>query len=398
MEFEQLIKRIDWLEKQQRKDQESTTALAGRMDSIETSLEALSKQVKTLSKTVSEFHPIAARINQFEEIFAKQRKEMSTALEEIEKKVNKRDLEAAKQRQAEIEKIHTSIAEVRQLTDTSDIRKQLKLNAAEDIRISQAVADIKTRAEEIAATHDQLLRAQKAADEARRTDLKRVADAAGDIAALRKRLDETRDKMQLNIDSLRNAENRVNELLASETERKQAQTIFIEQQSIAQVERERSWKEWNSRVDEFKKQAASLDIQLQAAEDVTRAAKRAQDSYVELNQKLERRVNEVSEMQRLAEERARQEWIAFKAEDQKRWTSYTLSQDETGRELRASLQSTLARIVVLEEPIQTLQDQLHQTTDATEHQLQELMNWAHEWLTSSERIMGHGKKPTKKTK
>jgi len=47
--------------------------------------------------------------------------------------------------------------------------------------------------------------------------------------------------------------------------------------------------------------------------------------------------------------------------------------------------------------IQTLQDQMHQTADATEHQLQELMNVAHEWLSAYERIMGHGK-ATKKMK
>jgi hypothetical protein len=44
-----------------------------------------------------------------------------------------------------------------------------------------------------------------------------------------------------------------------------------------------------------------------------------------------------------------------------------------------------------------VQDQLHQTADATEQQLQELMNVAHEWLSAYERIMGHGK-TTKKTK
>jgi sulfur transfer protein SufE len=39
-----------------------------------------------------------------------------------------------------------------------------------------------------------------------------------------------------------------------------------------------------------------------------------------------------------------------------------------------------------------MQDQLHQTTDASEKQLQELMNVVHEWMTSYQRIMGHGKK------
>jgi hypothetical protein len=55
------------------------------------------------------------------------------------------------------------------------------------------------------------------------------------------------------------------------------------------------------------------------------------------------------------------------------------------------------RIRALDESTQVIQDQLHQTTDATEGQLQELMNVAHEWLSAYERIMGHGK-TTKKTK
>jgi chromosome segregation ATPase len=173
--------------------------------------------------------------------------------------------------------------------------------------------------------------------------------------------------------------------------------VFIEQQTRAQIERDRAMKEWNARVDDFKKQVSTLDAQLQAAEDVTKAAKRAQDSYVEITQKLERRINEISEMQRLAEERSRQEWTAFKADDQKRWTSLTLTQDESVRELRTVMQAAVARVDAMDEPIQTVQDQLHQTTEATERQLQELMNWAHEWLTGYERIMGHGKTAKKKT-
>jgi chromosome segregation ATPase len=399
MEFEQLINRIDWLENQNRKDKESSAALDKRLESIETNLDALLKQVKTLSKDLADISGTSSRLNQFDDIFAKQRSDMNAALTGVEKKAQKREKEATQRHQEELEKLHRAIDEIRQLADTSDIRKQLKDKATEEIRVTQALTDVKARAEQLVQIHDDLQRAQKAGDEVRRQDLKRVADMQGDVAALRKRLDETREKMQLNIDSLRNVENRMNELLSSEVDRKQAQAVFIDQQTRAQVERERAWKEWNLRVDEFKKQASTLDTQVQAAEEVTRAAKRAQDTYVELNQKLERRINEISEMQRLADERVRQEWTSFKADDQKRWTSLTLTQDEAIRELRASMQNAVTRVDAMEEPIQTVQDQLHQTTEATERQLQELMNWAHEWLTSYERIMGHGKKTTvKKTK
>lgn len=399
MEFEQLIKRIDWLEKQQRKTTEAVSATEERLTSIERDVAALNKQLKSLEKGLSDLSVISSRLSQFDEVFAKQRKDMNAAIESIEKKAQKRELETAKRHQAEIEKFQRPIDELRKAFDVSDIRKSLKVREAEEIRITQAMADIKARAEEIAAAHEPLLRGQKSIEEARRTDIKRIADLQGDLVALRKRLDETRDKMQLNMDSLRITENRMNELLASEAERKQAQVVFIEQQTLAQVERDRAWKDWNDRVDAFKKQASTLDTQVQAAEEASRAAKRAQDTYVELSQKLERRINEITEIQRLSDERSRQEWVAFKAEDQKRWTSYTLSQDESVRELRVAVASAEERVSAFDDVVQTAQDQLHQTTDATERQMQELMNWAHEWLTSYERIMGHGKKTTaKKTK
>jgi len=398
MEFEQIIKRIDLLERQYRKDKENSTAFEKRLDSIETTLDALLKQVKTLSKEVAEISSTASRLNQFEEIFARQRIATAASITEADKKAQKREKDIADRVQPQIEKLNKSIEEVRKLTDTSDIRKQLKDKAAAEIRVTQSLTDLKARVESMVEIHDALQRAQKAGDEVRRQDIKRVADMAGDIAALRKRLDETRDKMQLNIDALRNVENRMNELLASESERKQSQGVFIEQQTRAQIERDRSMKEWNARVDEFKKQAGALDAQLQAAEDVTKAARRAQDSFTEITQKLERRINEISEIQRLTEERARQDWTSFKADDQKRWTSLTLTQDETIRELRAAMQAAVARVNAMDEPIQTVQDQLHQTTEATERQLQELMNWAHEWLTGYERIMGHGQATKKKTK
>jgi hypothetical protein len=151
------------------------------------------------------------------------------------------------------------------------------------------------------------------------------------------------------------------------------------------------YKEWKEKFDTIKMQTQTFDTQVQALEEITRNAKRAQETYNELNTKLERRINEVTEMQRLSEDRLRQEWVTFKADDQKRWTGYTLSQDEGTKDVRRAVQKLEERLTTLGESTQTVQDQLHQTADATEQQLQELMNVAHEWLSAYERIMGHGK-------
>ena len=61
------------------------------------------------------------------------------------------------------------------------------------------------------------------------------------------------------------------------------------------------------------------------------------------------------------------------------------------RDFRKSLDKFEHRLTALDDSTQTVQDQVNQTTDATEKQLQELMNVAQEWLSNYERIMGHGK-------
>jgi chromosome segregation ATPase len=202
----------------------------------------------------------------------------------------------------------------------------------------------------------------------------------------------------LNLDSFKNMDNRIRELQNSESERKLTQIAFIEQQSIAQIDRDRSYKDWKEKFDAIKLQTEVFDSQVIKLEEALRSAKRAQDTYTELNTKLERRINEVTEMQRLAEDRLRQEWVTFKADDQKRWTGYTLTQDEGVKDVRRLIQKLEERITPYPEMIETIQDQMHQTASATEQQLQELMNVAHEWLSAYERIMGHGKATKKAVK
>jgi len=120
-----------------------------------------------------------------------------------------------------------------------------------------------------------------------------------------------------------------------------------------------------------------------------RAVKHAQEVYEEIVQKFDRRINEITEMQRLAEDRFRQEWVSFKSDDQKRWTSYTLSQDELHKDTRGGLDKIEARVTSMEDLVQTQQDVLQQTKEANEQLFQGMLAQIHELLSAYERIMGN---------
>ncbi|MCX6035584.1 MAG: hypothetical protein NTV38_11515, partial [Chloroflexi bacterium] len=215
-----------------------------------------------------------------------------------------------------------------------------------------------------------------------------MADLQGELRAARKRLDESREKNDLFTDSIRRIEIRLSEILGNEAERRQAQTNFFETQSRIQVDRDRTWKEWEERLNSLHKMTESIDRSLQDWETAQRAIKRTQETYDEIVQKFERRINEITEMQRLAEDRFRQEWVTFKADDQKRWTSFTLSQDETHKETRGGLVKIEERLIALEDLTQTQQDVLQQTKDANEQLFHGMLAQIHELLSAYERIMG----------
>jgi hypothetical protein len=209
----------------------------------------------------------------------------------------------------------------------------------------------------------------------------------GEVTSARKRQEEVRAKSEIQAEELRRLETRLNELLANETERKQAQVNFIETQSILQVERDRLWKEWETSLESMTANSSLMERRLQDWEVAQRSVKRAQETYDDLVQKFERRINEISEMQRLAEDRFRQEWVTFKADEQKRWASFTLTQEEMRTDLRAELTKLRSSLTALGDQLQTQQDILEQTKDANQQLFQGMLSHLHELLAAYERIL-----------
>jgi DNA repair exonuclease SbcCD ATPase subunit len=268
------------------------------------------------------------------------------------------------------------------------LRRGLQVRVEEDTRLGRSIVEVEKRLADFTRADDDIRRNVRLVDEARKNDIKHFADTQGEMAAIRKRAEDAREKSELNADALRQLDNRINELLASESDRRQAQMTFIEQQNMAQVDRDRAWKDIQTRFENFSRQTANLDQQLITLEETQRSVKRSQEAFDDINTRLERRINEITEIQRLAEDRFRQEWVTFRADDQKRWTNYSLTQDELVKDIRVELEKLTQRIAALNDVSQSLQDLVQQTSETTETQLQELMNWAHEFLTNYGRIMG----------
>ena len=392
MDIDELSKKFDWLEKEHRKDRAIISELQEKLNTSDGTISLLQNQIKELSSDLSRYKSSGARLDQFDSMVTQYRAEVTKSIDEMEKRHAKHEREVDDRRRLEIDVINKSLIEIRTSIDNiQELKRGVKERIEEDLRLARLIGDLDKKLELTSQVDEDIRRNIRNIDEARRYDMKRIADIQGEMAAIRKRSEDAREKSELNSDSLHQLDNRINELLASEIDRRQAQIAFIEQQSLASVDRDRVWKEIQTRFDTFSKQNANIDQQLMSLEDTHRSIKRSQEAFDDLNARIERRINEITEIQRLNEERFRQEWVTMKADDQKRWTNYTLTQDDWLKDLRADLEKINQHIAVLDDSYQSLQDIVQQTTEATETQMQELMNWTHQFLTTYERITGRSR-------
>jgi len=228
-------------------------------------------------------------------------------------------------------------------------------------------------------------------EDGRRQDAKRIVDLQGEVNALRKRMDDQRGMSELINTNMRKVETRLNELIIVEGERRDTMANFLDKQAVTQVERERTWKEWQSRFETIEKQAVDIESQLVSLDTTHREVKRTQTTLEELTQRVERRINEITEIQRLSEDRFRQEWVTFKGDDQKRWTNYTLTVEEQRNEAARQYEKLAEQSTHLEDELQEVKDLMQQSNVLGEKRLQSILALAHEGVTTYERTMGHSR-------
>ncbi len=389
MEIEELVKKLDWFEKERRKDSNTILELQEKLNVFEGKLPLLQNQINEFNGNLSRFSPLAARLDQFDKMVAQYRSEVTKSIEDGEKRRIKHEQDVESRRRLEVDTVNKTLLELRSIIDSApDVRKLIQPRIEEDSRLSRQIIELEKKLVDFSHADEDIRRSVRMVDDAHKNDIKRMADIPGELAAIRKRTDEVREKSDLTSDAIRHIDTRVNELLSSEAERRQAQLAFTEQMSLAQLDREHAWKDWQARFDAFTRQTSSLDQQIASLEEAQRAVKRSQDAFDDINARLDRRINEITEIQRLAEDRFRQEWVTFKADDQKRWTNYSLTRDEAGKDTRAELDKLSQRITDLDDSSQTMQDLMQQSNEVTGTHLQELVNWTHEFLSEHQRITG----------
>jgi hypothetical protein len=191
--------------------------------------------------------------------------------------------------------------------------------------------------------------------EQRAQDNKRIAQLQAENVDLLKRVDATASRVPLQDERLQRLEKEIQRVQPLTEQLRQDQQVFLEAQKLADVERTRQMGQW---VQDFATQRELIEKQnLRIREFDARyeAAGRAIKALEEFQAQIVHGQKQVSELQRLAEERQRKELGEWQGENEQRWKKETLRWDYVIQEQTKVNQKLTDRFPPIEKSVALLQ-------------------------------------------
>lgn len=372
--LEQLEKRVEWLDNERRNDKTALASLQNRLTGLETENIALRKQLKEMEMEISGLQNQFSSLDKYDNRIERLNIDLTKQVRDVNERAEMNLNEAVKRVKLDIEANRRSLSEVVQLAEQLEsVRNEQKSAKLEDSRLARLIEELKQKVLEVSRFDEEYRRSQHLLEENYRQENKRLTDMQGELAALRKRVEETRSRFDVFSDSFRSLDTRITELLTYEKDRRDAQAIFIEKVNNSLVDKEKSFRIWENRFEEIDRINLALSSQFEALEASKKAVDKSITGAEEVIERFERRINEISEIQRLNDERFRQEWNSFKGDDLKRWTNYLLGQEEQLRVLSQRLGSAQEELEALKDSSQKSRDDFDKLTRETYRYVQAIL-------------------------
>ncbi|MBN2048007.1 MAG: hypothetical protein JW750_09205 [Anaerolineaceae bacterium] len=385
MDMDQIVKRLEWLDEERRRDKDTILLLREQMDGLMTQLPTLSQKFNEIEGEVNRMSAQLSRFDRIDEQIMAARVELTRMIEEAEKRLAKADRSIEKTYYADFEKFKEDLGAVeKRLEALPGISDRIDARQEEEFRLSRLIEEVDNKITQGRRNEEEYQRTTRLLEEGRRQDAKRLADLQSETNMFRKRLEEQRGKMDLLGDSVRRFESRMNDLKNAEAERRQEQLNFLEKQNLVQVDRDRNWKDWQNRFAQFTEKFEAYDQQMRSLELLSQKLQGSQKTFDNVNDQMERRIHEITEMQRLTTERMREDWDQFKGDDQKRWSNYMLQEEERDHELDRQLLGYEQNIKALNQLTEQMEDDLTRMGEQNIRKLQRILKTLQDLLNDQQ--------------
>ena len=360
MELSQATQMLKFLEEERRKDKSAIAVLQEQIKSQEEQLSQQTAQIQDLQTTLTGIQSLLSQVTDFEQTVSSYKNEMIFLLDQRTETLKKARTESDRLRKIEMKGIVDQLGQLdKKIQVLPRYDEDLRVRQTEEQRLNEAVQRLEVAIADLGKRSDDRVQAVTYLEEQRRADNRRIAVLEEDVTELRKRVEAQATKLPLLEENIQKYKPRIDEAIQQIKEFEKP----IEEMRVAEFRREQAIKKYLGQGEQVQQELEKWRSQTQRFMEQYQLTKRGLEKLEGFQARQEKRQNEVAEMQRLAEDRARRQWEEWQTEQDKKQKKSQVIMDEqwkgqkkVNRELAQRLSPIEAQIEIHKVQIETIFD------------------------------------------
>lgn len=348
MEITQLEQMIRWLDDERKRDKAQLSALQERLEQQMQVIESQAAEIEGLRQDLTSVRTDVRRTEDYPEMIEKTHRELNSGLEALKAQTRRERLEADQSRRSEIEMLNDMIAEVdKKYRPILRYEEQLEARAAGEQRLQGQIQTTSNTVADLSKRMEDRLQSIVYLEEQRRADTRRISEVETQIPPQRKRIDEVAARIVRLEDSIRKLPSRVDEAI----DIAKSYDPLIEEMRVADFQREQRVKKYLDQAERVETEVQRLVEQTQKYTLLYNQNRQALESLNAFQERLEKRQNEISEMQRLTEERLLRQWEEWQTTFARDWQKRQVAEEDRWRRQNLSVQKSTEHFAQLDEQV-----------------------------------------------
>lgn len=359
MDLTQLSQMVAWLDEEHRRDREEIARLDQRLQSMVIENQEQSRRIQDLEGRLANTQAQLTQFAQIQQALQQLKNEVVVLLDKQSETRLQSEREIERARMSDREALARGIAEVRkELPRIGRAEEELVSRRAEDQRLGEMLLALRQSVNNVSKDLDERTRTLPYMVEQRAQDNKRIAQLQAEHVELLKRTDAIGAKPPVLEERIGRLERDLQKIQPIPEQLRTEQQAFLEGQRVADVERSRQMTVWEAEFLQHREQIEKQAVRMREFAAQYEAAGRAIKTLEEFQASMIRDQRQISELQRLAEERQRKELAEWQAENEQRWKKETLRWDYTLQEQQKTNQKLTDRFPPTEKTVALLQREI----------------------------------------
>ena len=320
MDLGQLSQMTTWLDEEHRRTKAELIQLQQMVANGESELQDQARTLKELEGRIAGMQTSLLKTSQLQAAMQQLREEIVHLLSQADDRRQQEAREAERLRAIERDNVSRALNEIRrELQRLPRVEEEISLRKAEQQRVSESVLGMQQNLNALTKEVENKLRSIPFLEDGRQQDAKRIAQLQQESLEALKRLEQQGSRLQMLEDAVQRQERDSGEIKELVSQLRSSQREFIEKQLLETEHLKRQMAEWDERIVFFEKKFAEFGARMEQFSSLFREDRQVVESVERFQEAIKREQSQVTELQRLAEERQRRQLEEWQEENEKRW-------------------------------------------------------------------------------